>query len=234
MKPPLVRSILGISMICFNPSPQAVSLMRHYLLPLACMLLCVSACTEAESDPQPDPSNNSGADMRVAADMKQPKEDDMRPEVKPDLGKDPQGDMRGADEDMATTQDMAPDMTAEPDMKPVDGCGKDHPRVGWTATLSTKSHGVRGTAVIVDNCTVEVRNFFFDGRGLDVKLYGTKGTNFRQGWPMSEDLIRSPAYMNETVIGKLPQGRTLDDLDAISVWCIDIPVDFGSGTFKAP
>lgn len=205
------------------------------------MLLCVSACTEAESDPQPNPNNNT-VDMRTAADMAQPK-GDMRVEVKKDLGGEPQDDMGGEPQDdmgavgedmSAPGADMASDMAAEPDMKPVDGCGKDHPRVGWTATLTTKSHGVRGTAVIVDNCTVEVRNFFFDGRGLDVKLYGTKGTNFRQGWPMSEDLIRSPAYMDETVIGKLPQGRTLDDLDAISVWCIDIPVDFGSASFKAP
>lgn len=218
----------------FNLSPQAVSIMRHSLLPLSCALLFISACTEAESDPQPNTSNNVGVDMRVAADMKQPKADDMRPEVEKDLGDGPQDDMGAGDDMSAPGADMAPDMADAPDMKPVDGCGKDHPRVGWTATLSTKAHGVRGTAVIVDNCTVEVRNFFFDGRGLDVKLYGTKGTNFRQGWPMSEDLIRSPAYMDETVIGKLPQGRTLDDLDAISVWCIDIPVDFGSGSFKAP
>lgn len=191
--------------------------MRYRLFSLVCAWLCVCACAEAESDPQPNSNNN------VSADMAQPGVGDMQ-----------LSDLRVAEEDMVAPQDSAPDLSVEPDLGPVDGCGKDHPRVGWSATLTTRAHGVRGTAVIVDNCTVEVRSFFFDGRGLDVKLYGAKGTNFRQGWPMSGDLLRSPAYMNETVIGKLPQGRTLDDLDAISVWCVDVPVDFGSGSFKAP
>lgn len=183
----------------------------------------MSACTEVESEPQLDTLNRAdmkqfSADMRVG-------DKDLGDEPKDDMGaqgKDSGDDMTASQEDMAV------------DMAPVEGCGKDHPRVGWTATLTTKAHGVRGTAVIVDNCTVEVRNFSYDGTGLDVRLYGTKGADFRQGWPMSEDLIRRPAYMDETVIGKLPQGRTLDDLDAISVWCVDIPVDFGSASFKVP
>jgi hypothetical protein len=30
----------------------------------------------------------------------------------------------------------------------------------------------------------------------------------------------------------LPEGRTLDELDGISIWCVAVGVDFGSGRFE--
>ena len=44
----------------------------------------------------------------------------------------------------------------------------------------------------------------------------------------------STPYDGETITATLPPGRTLEELGAVSIWCVDIPVDFGSGTFQAP
>jgi hypothetical protein len=146
----------------------------------------------------------------------------------PDAAPDLAGEL-----DAATDEDMAPDAMPDAEMAPV-GCGADHPKVGWTAKLSTRQHGVSGDAVIVDNCTVEVRNFKYDGQGIDVRVYGATGTNYRDGWIMTEDLVRRERYNGETIVAKMPEGKSLDALDAVSVWCVDFAIDFGSGSFTAP
>ena len=51
---------------------------------------------------------------------------------------------------------------------------------------------------------------------------------------MSEDLVRSEPYDGETVYAQLPDGRTLDELDGISVWCVDVSQSFGDGLFENP
>ena len=51
---------------------------------------------------------------------------------------------------------------------------------------------------------------------------------------MSDDLVKSGGYSGETVYARLPDGMTMDDLDGISVWCVDVAIDFGSGLFSAP
>jgi hypothetical protein len=51
---------------------------------------------------------------------------------------------------------------------------------------------------------------------------------------MSGVIGRSQPYQGETIEAKLPADKTLDDLDAISIWCVDFAVDFGSGEFSAP
>ncbi|MCA9565439.1 MAG: DM13 domain-containing protein, partial [Myxococcales bacterium] len=114
------------------------------------------------------------------------------------------------------------------------GCGSTHPHIGWVADLETHFHGVSGRATIVDDCTIEITNFNFDGGGVDVRVYGANDGNYETGFPMTEDLHRAEAYVSETVIAVIPDGRSLDDVDGISVWCIDFTVDFGSGLFAAP
>lgn len=114
------------------------------------------------------------------------------------------------------------------------GCASDHPHVGWTAELTENFHGVGGTAEIVDNCTVRITNFTFDGSGLDVRIYGASGGNYADGFVMSGDLKRDTPYDAETITATLPAGHSLDELDGVSVWCVDAAVDFGSGTFSAP
>ena len=118
----------------------------------------------------------------------------------------------------------------------VGNCASTHRKVGWTATLETKAHNVGGTAKIVDDCTVVIDNFTYDGGGITVEVYGTdavsNGTpNFSKGYAISED-IYGRSFDGERFVMTLPQGKSLDELDALSVWCSDVGADFGSGTFS--
>jgi mono/diheme cytochrome c family protein len=111
-------------------------------------------------------------------------------------------------------------------------CDATHRKVGQVATLSTLAHSVSGTAEIIDDCTIRVEDFVYDGGGIDVRFYSGLGGNYVTGFPMSEDLLRSGGYNGETVYAQLPEGRTLDELDGISVWCVDVATSFGDGIFQ--
>ena len=108
--------------------------------------------------------------------------------------------------------------------------------MGWTAELSTLQHDVAGTATIVDDCTVEITMFDYDGRGIDVRVYGGPNGNYDPpaGFPMGPDLVRTTPYVSETIVAKVPGGRTLTEVDGVSIWCVDVSVDFGSGQFAPP
>ena len=114
------------------------------------------------------------------------------------------------------------------------GCGVTHPFVGATAELQGNSHGVAGTARIVDDCTIEITNFVFDGGGIDVRVYGGLDGDYDAGFAIGPDLTRSGGWNSETLTVQLDEGRTLDDLDGISIWCVPVGVDFGSGFFNLP
>jgi len=113
-------------------------------------------------------------------------------------------------------------------------CPATHPRVGWIAELSMEFHGVGGTAEIVDDCTVVIHDFTYDGTGIDVRIYGARGGDYDSGYAMTDDLLKAGGYDGVELEALLPQGRTLDDLDGVSVWCVDVGVDFGSGLFAPP
>ena len=112
-------------------------------------------------------------------------------------------------------------------------CDATHARVGQSLTFSTKFHGVQGTATIVDDCTIRVDNFFFDGNGIEVRFYGGLDGDYRNGFPIGPELYNFPTgYEDETLTVQLPAGRTVDDLDGLSVWCVAAGVSFGDGLFE--
>ncbi len=113
-------------------------------------------------------------------------------------------------------------------------CTTDHPYVGWTAELQNIFHDVGGTAEIVDDCTIVINNFTYDGTGIDVRIYGGIDGDYDNGFPMTEDLLKPGGYNGTTLVATVPDGQTLDDLNGISVWCVDVGVDFGSGMFGPP
>jgi len=115
-------------------------------------------------------------------------------------------------------------------------CDSTHPNVGQVAELDTFAHDVSGTAVIVDDCTIRVDDFVFDGGGIDVRFYSGLGGNYVGGFSMSENDLRRPEGYDgtETVYAQLPEGRTLDELDGISVWCVPVAQSFGDGLFQDP
>lgn len=110
------------------------------------------------------------------------------------------------------------------------GCESTHPRVGQTATLSTFSHDVAGTARIVDDCTIVIDNFTFDGGGINIQIYGGQGGDYSEGPSLTGNLL-GMRFDNETFTITLPDGVTFDDFDGISVWCVPVGVSFGDGQF---
>lgn len=115
-------------------------------------------------------------------------------------------------------------------------CDSTHPSIGQVAELQTFAHQVSGTAVIVDDCTIRIDDFVFDGGGIDVRFYSGLGGDYENGFSMSEEDLRRPRGYDgtETVYAQLPEGRTLDELDGISVWCVPVASSFGDGLFQAP
>lgn len=112
------------------------------------------------------------------------------------------------------------------------GCEATDPRVGRVATLSERQHDVGGQVRVVDDCTLEVTGFTFDGRGIDVRFYTGVGGDFSDGVAIGDNLVRASGYDGETITLRLPEGLTLSDFDSISVWCIPVGLSFGDGQFE--
>ena len=115
-------------------------------------------------------------------------------------------------------------------------CASTHPKIGQNAQLNTLAHGVSGTATIIDDCTVRIDAFNYDGQGINVRIYGGANNQYETsngGFALSgNNLLRNTPYNNESITVTLPAGKTFDDLDGISVWCVPIGVSFGDGQFQ--
>jgi hypothetical protein len=111
-------------------------------------------------------------------------------------------------------------------------CQATHARVGQAAELTTRFHDVSGTARIVDDCTIVIENFTYDGDGVDVRVYVADNAAFENGVVLTNDLRRDGGYDNETLTVKLPVGVTLDDTEYISIWCYSVSMSFGDGRFQ--
>ncbi len=111
-------------------------------------------------------------------------------------------------------------------------CDASSPFVGQTAVLAQHFHGVSGTAQIVDDCTIEIRDFHFDGGGLDVHVYGAADPAFQSGIVLSDDLRRLGGYAGETLTVHLPAGVTLDQVRYLSIWCRTLQISFADGMFE--
>ncbi|MCA9662445.1 MAG: DM13 domain-containing protein [Myxococcales bacterium] len=138
------------------------------------------------------------------------------------------------DEPMTTSDGTDSDGTDSGTTTSGGDCPTTSARIGWVAALSNNFHGVGGTAEIVDDCTVVISNFTYDGTGIDVRIYGAQGGDYDNGFPMTGDLLKAGGYNGATLVATLPDGESMDALDGISVWCVDVGVDFGSGAFAPP
>jgi hypothetical protein len=202
-------------------------------------LVLALTCTSCSDEAAPSDDNGSLADAGVDASTDADPEDGGIA----DTGPPPDADTPDADPSDADTADVDPPDAGDPDVGTPDSdaspdaggdCPSTHPRVGWTAELTEQAHNGGGTAEIIDDCTVRITNFTYDGQGLEARIYGATGGDYANGYAMSDDLVRPQSYDGETLIARLPDDRTLDDLDGISVWCVPAGADFGSGEFSAP
>jgi mono/diheme cytochrome c family protein len=140
----------------------------------------------------------------------------------------------GGDDDPDSGGDPTADGGADTGDELPSNCPATHERVGWIAELSTEFHDVSGIAEIVDDCTVVIHDFTYDGSGIDVRIYGGIGGDYDDGYAMTDDLLKPGGYDGVQLEAVLPQGRTLDELDGVSVWCVEVGVDFGSVVFAPP
>ena len=111
------------------------------------------------------------------------------------------------------------------------------PQVGWQAELSTFAHGVSGTVTILDDNTIQVDDFTYDGGGIVVYFYlgeTESSAAFVDGVSIGPDL-RGTSFdgTQEPLVYDLLGEQTLEGLQAISVWCVTASANFGSGTFAA-
>ena len=111
-------------------------------------------------------------------------------------------------------------------------CESTHAMVGYSGFFETFHHNVAGKATIIDDCTIEVTQFDYDGGGPDVYFYGAINHKYNStdAFPIGNKL-NGQVYNNATITIKLPQNKTLDDLTGLSVWCVDFSADFGHMTF---
>lgn len=105
--------------------------------------------------------------------------------------------------------------------------------VGTSAVFSNFSHDIGGTLTIVDDRTLEITNFTYDGGGPSVFFYlGTDGNYSPQtGGVLVGTQLNGRPFNGETITIDLPPNITLDDFNGVSVWCDIFFVNFGDAQF---
>lgn len=111
-------------------------------------------------------------------------------------------------------------------------CSTTHEKVGHSGFFNTFAHNVSGKATIIDDCTIEITQFSYDGGGPDVYFYGAKNHQYANDEAFSiGQQINGQIFDNASIIIKLPQNKSLDDLNGLSVWCVDFSANFGQMGF---
>ena len=103
-----------------------------------------------------------------------------------------------------------------------------HPLVGTTAVFSDLAHDIAGTLTVVDDRTLRVDNFEYDGGGITVFFF--TGTDGNYSGPNARAIgpqLNGRRFNGETITLTLPDDLTLDDFNTVSVWCIPFAVSFG-------
>lgn len=108
------------------------------------------------------------------------------------------------------------------------------PRIGQKAVFPPNTtYDVRmGEATIIDERTIRIDNFSYSGSGPDVRFYLGKDGDYLNGFPISDKISGGAPFNNATITLTLPEGRTLDDFNGISIWCTAFLLDFSSDIFK--
>ena len=113
-------------------------------------------------------------------------------------------------------------------------CASTHPAVGRSAPLVGLAHAVEGTVTVLDDCTLEVSGFGYDGGGPAVYFFGGSGRDYvNRAIPLGPAL-NGRLYADDTLRLTLPEGRTFDDVDSLSVWCFEFRANFGDAFFGDP
>ena len=94
--------------------------------------------------------------------------------------------------------------------------------------LIERFHDVRGFVEELDTRKLRFTNFYFDGAGIDVRVWLYQSGNPQGGYEIGPDLLRpSPGWVDETFVVDIPERFTPDMYDSISIWCVPVRVSFG-------
>jgi len=114
-------------------------------------------------------------------------------------------------------------------------CSSTHSMVGYTGNFANYQHGIQGTATILDDCTIQIDNFSYDGGGPAVYFYAALNQDYNGVDAFQVGTLLSGTNYNSALLTiTLPQGKTLDDFNSLSVWCVDFSVNFGDLEFTSP
>lgn len=109
---------------------------------------------------------------------------------------------------------------------------KNAPKVGFTGGFSTLAHYVSGNASIVDDCTIVIENFTYDGGGPEVYVYAGIDHDYQSASAFAiSNKLNGIIVDSETLVLKLPVGKTLDHFNGLSIWCVDFNANFGQLEF---
>ncbi|CAK1540895.1 unnamed protein product [Leptosia nina] len=107
-------------------------------------------------------------------------------------------------------------------------CRRPEPYYGRIiGRLTQYAHGIRGTAYAVDENTVFIRGFAYDGTGPDAYFWigdtpqpSPEGilVPYPEDYPSRDPPVLS-AHSNSDILLRLPGGKRLRDIKWISVWC---------------
>jgi len=130
--------------------------------------------------------------------------------------------------------------SSDPDVIEIEGstvpaarvCESTHSLVGESRDLRvSNTYGISGTVTIKSDCEIEISNFFYNGSGPNVSIYGGKNGDFRSGVNLSVP-ITGQSFQGETISVFLPEGTSLDEINSFSIWCFQFDVDFSSANFQ--
>jgi hypothetical protein len=109
-------------------------------------------------------------------------------------------------------------------------------RSAWEAHLPPGSHSAQCVATIIDDRTIHIEHFTYDGGGPAVYFYlgATNSTPAFDNGLRIQPLLTGTVYNDDTLTLTLPPGETVDGYTAISVWCDLVGVSFTSATFAPP
>ena len=105
-----------------------------------------------------------------------------------------------------------------------------NPAVGVSAEFSNFAHDISGTLTVLDDRTLQITNFSYDGGGVVVFFYNGVDGDYTDGQPIGPQL-NGTRFDNETITLTIPDNLTLDDFNGISVWCVPFAANFGDAQF---
>lgn len=108
----------------------------------------------------------------------------------------------------------------------------ERPQVGWRAVIDGDHHDVAGVATLIDEDTIEITDFTFDGGGVNARIFlVVDGAEFTDELELTDNLVGT-TYSGETLTLDLPAAASEIDWDTITVWCIPFGVSFGHASFS--